>query len=104
MVLFIYFLLLFIYLATPGVGCGAWSSLQHGGHLVESCELSCIMWDLVPQPGIEPGYLCGKHRVLATDPPGKSSEWHFRESLMAAGYGMEWRTRSGGRMLVGELP
>lgn len=39
MVLFIYFLILFIYLATPGLGYGTWSSLQHVGHLVESCEL-----------------------------------------------------------------
>ena len=66
--------------------------------------LSCSVWDLVPQPGIEPGYLCGKHRVLATAPPGKSSEWRFRKSLMAADCGMEWRTGSGGRMPTGELP
>ena len=29
------------------------------------------MWDLVPQPGNEPGPLDSEHRVLATGPPGK---------------------------------
>ena len=42
--------------------------------------------------------------IIATVPPGKSSEWHFRKSLMAADCGMEWRTGSGGRMPTGELP
>ena len=104
MVLFIYFLILFIYLATPGIGCGTWSSLQHVGHLVESCELLVAACGIqFPNQGLNLDTCVGS-TVLATYPPGKSSEWHFRKSLMAAGYGMEWRTRSGGRMLVGELP
>ena len=32
---------------------------------------SCGMWDLVPQPGIEP---CIGSAVLATGPPGKFPE------------------------------
>ena len=98
MVLFIYILILFFYLATPGLGCGVWSSLQHAGHLVESGEL------LVAACGIQfPNQelnLCGKHRVLANEPPGKSSEWHFRKSLMAAD--CEWNGGPGleaGRLL-----
>ena len=32
----------------------------------------CSMWDLVPQPGIEPVPLHWEHGVLTTGPPGKS--------------------------------
>ena len=31
------------------------------------------MWDLIPQPGMEPGTLTWERRVSATGPPGKSS-------------------------------
>ena len=30
------------------------------------------MWYLLPSPGLEPRPLHWKHRVLATEPPGKS--------------------------------
>ena len=45
------------------------SSLRHADFLVAAC-----MWDLVPQPGIEPGPpLHWERGVLPTGPPGKSS-------------------------------
>ena len=50
-------IILFIYLAMPGLSCNIWdlqSSLQHTGSLVVICKLSCDMWDLVLQPGIKP--------------------------------------------------
>ena len=31
---------------------------------------SCGMWDLVPQPGVEPGPLCWEYRVSATGSQG----------------------------------
>ena len=34
-------------------------------------SLTCSMWDLVTQLGIEPRLLYWEHRVLATGPPGK---------------------------------
>ena len=37
--------------------------------------LSCGMWGLVPQPGIEPGPLHWEQGVLAIGPPGKSPKF-----------------------------
>ena len=73
------YLLIFIYLAALGLSCGNWDLLslsQFGGSLVViyeilSCKLSCILWDLVPWPMMEPG------------PPAlrvqSSSHWTTRE-------------------------
>ena len=49
---FLFNIYLLIYLAAPGLSCG--------------------MWALVPQPGIEPRPLHWEHGVLTTGPPGKS--------------------------------
>ena len=49
---------LFIYLLAWGLSCGRRApQLQHEVSLVVTCELLVVacMWDLVPQPGIEPG-------------------------------------------------
>ena len=78
--------ILFIYLAVWGIGCGIldlWSLLCCVGSLVEACgifncgmwTLSCNMWDLVPQLGIEPGPLHWERGVLSSGPAGKSLGW-----------------------------
>ena len=57
--LLIFFKKVFIYLAAlgPSVACGIFS---------------CIMWDLVPEPRLEPRPPAFTHRVPATGPPGMS--------------------------------
>ena len=41
---------------------------------IEACKIvGCGMWELVPCPGIEPSPLHWEHGILATGPPGKSS-------------------------------
>ena len=49
---------LFVYLAALGLSCSTWDP-DFGIR-----TLSCGVWDLVPQPGIEPGPLHREHRVL----------------------------------------
>ena len=44
---------------------------------VEACRIffSCSTWDLVPQPGLNPGPLHRELRIFAIGPPAKSSIW-----------------------------
>ena len=65
--IFFFFFLIFIYLVALGLSCGRRASLvaacrllscgRQAGSLVVACKLlvAACMWDLVPQPGIEPG-------------------------------------------------
>ena len=83
--LYIYFKCLFMYLAVPSL-VTAWgnSDLVVAGEMWDLLvsalgifsyrmrALTCIMWDLVPWPGIELRPPALEAWVLATDPPGKS--------------------------------
>ena len=51
---------------------------------------SCGMWDLAPLPGVEPGPLHWKCRVLATGPSGKSLFTSFQDTHLFAIIFWEW--------------
>ena len=79
---FFFFKKCLIYLAAPGLSCGAqdfWSLLQHVGSWLTvfsvACELLVAAYGIwFPDQRLNPGHLHWEHGVLATVPPRKSQE------------------------------
>ena len=61
----------------PGLSCSTWDLFFFFFSSGTMQILSCGMWDLVPDQGLNQGPLDWEHGVLATGSPEKSLHFHF---------------------------